>query len=64
MAQKVTVVLKDDLDGGPAEQTVRFAYEGPEYEIGDADGCSSNAGRPGDHAWLSWRPTPLTAAPP
>ena len=33
MAQKVTVVLEDDLDGGPAEQTVRFAYEGTEYEI-------------------------------
>ncbi len=23
MAQKVTVALEDDLDGGPAEQTVR-----------------------------------------
>jgi hypothetical protein len=33
MAQKVTVVPEDDLDGGPAEQTVRFAYEGTEYEI-------------------------------
>ena len=30
MAQKVTVALEDDLDGGPAEQTVRFAYEGPD----------------------------------
>jgi len=30
---KVTGALKDDLDGGPAEQTVRFAYEGTEYEI-------------------------------
>ena len=33
MAQKVTVALEDDLDGGPAEETVRFAYEGTEYEI-------------------------------
>jgi hypothetical protein len=33
MAQKVSVVLEDDLTGGPAEQTVRFAFEGTEYEI-------------------------------
>jgi Lsr2 protein len=28
MAQKVTVALEDDLTGGPADQTVRFAFEG------------------------------------
>ena len=28
MAQKITVVLEDDLTGGPAKQTVRFAFEG------------------------------------
>jgi nucleoid-associated protein Lsr2 len=33
MAQKVTVELKDDLDGGPADETVRFGVDGPEYEI-------------------------------
>ena len=33
MAQTVTVVLEDDLTGGPAEQTVRFAFEGTDYEI-------------------------------
>ena len=33
MAQKVTVVLEDDLVGGPAEQTIRFAFEGTDYEI-------------------------------
>ena len=33
MAQKVTVALEDDLDGGPAAETVRFAYGGTEYEI-------------------------------
>ena len=33
MAQKVTVVLEDDLTGGPAEKTVRFAFEGTDYEI-------------------------------
>ena len=33
MAQKVTVILEDDLTGGPAKQTVRFAFEGTDYEI-------------------------------
>jgi hypothetical protein len=33
MAQKITVALEDDLDGGPAEETVRFALGGAEYEI-------------------------------
>jgi hypothetical protein len=33
MAQPVTVVLEDDLTGGPAEQTVRFAFDGTDYEI-------------------------------
>jgi hypothetical protein len=33
MAQRVTVVLEDDLTGGPAEQTVRFAFDGTDYEI-------------------------------
>lgn len=33
MAQKVTVALEDDLDGGPADETVRFGLGGTEYEI-------------------------------
>jgi len=33
MAQKITVVLEDDLDGGPADETVRFGFEGTDYEI-------------------------------
>ena len=33
MATKVTVALEDDLDGGPAVETVRFAVGGAEYEI-------------------------------
>jgi Lsr2 len=28
MAQKITVTLQDDLDGGPADQTVRFGPDG------------------------------------
>jgi hypothetical protein len=33
MAQRVTVALEDDLDGGPAAETVRFGFGGAEYEI-------------------------------
>ena len=33
MAQKVTVALEDDLDGGPAAETVRFGLGGAQYEI-------------------------------
>ncbi len=33
MAQKTTVALEDDLDGGPADETVRFGLGGATYEI-------------------------------
>ena len=33
MAQKITVALEDDLDGGPADETVRFGFDGGDYEI-------------------------------
>ena len=33
MAQKVTVTMQDDLDGGPADETVQFAIGGTGYEI-------------------------------
>jgi hypothetical protein len=33
MAQKVTVALEDDLTGGPADETVRFAVDGTGFEI-------------------------------
>lgn len=33
MAQKVQVVLVDDLDGGTADETVTFALDGVAYEI-------------------------------
>jgi hypothetical protein len=33
MVTRVTVALEDDLDGGPAGETVRFRLGGPEYEI-------------------------------
>jgi hypothetical protein len=33
MARKTTVALEDDLDGGPADEAVRFGLGGSEYEI-------------------------------
>lgn len=33
MAQKIQTIFIDDLDGSPAEGTVRFGLDGTEYEI-------------------------------
>ena len=33
MAQKIQVVLVDDIDGGDADETVNFALDGVSYEI-------------------------------
>ncbi|MFJ3634620.1 Lsr2 family protein [Streptomyces sp. NPDC090112] len=33
MAQKVQVLLVDDIDGGEADETVTFALDGKTYEI-------------------------------
>jgi len=37
MAQKVTVLLVDDIDGGPADETVSFSLDGVSYEIDLSD---------------------------
>jgi len=33
VAQRVTVILEDDLDGGTADETVMFGLDGSNYEI-------------------------------
>jgi hypothetical protein len=33
MATKITAALEDDLDGGPADETVRFGIGRTQYEI-------------------------------
>lgn len=33
MAQKVHIVLEDDIDGGEASETIAFALDGTSYEI-------------------------------
>ena len=42
MAQKVHIVLVDDIDGGDADETVSFALDGTQYEI---DLSAANAAR-------------------
>jgi nucleoid-associated protein Lsr2 len=42
MARRPSVTLQDDLDGTPAQETLRFAISGAEYEI---DLSSKNAAR-------------------
>ncbi|MFF0624458.1 Lsr2 family protein [Streptomyces sp. NPDC004296] len=41
MAQKVQVLLVDDLDGGEANETVTFALDGKSYEI-DLSGANAD----------------------
>ena len=33
MAQTVKIILEDDLDGGPADETIQFSVDGRQYEI-------------------------------
>ena len=42
MAQRVQIVLEDDLDGGEAAETVTFGLDGVSYEIDLSD---KNAGK-------------------
>jgi hypothetical protein len=42
MATRAMITLEDDLDGGPAEETVRFGLGSAEYEI---DLSAANADR-------------------
>lgn len=42
MAQRVHVVLEDDLDGSKAEETVKFGLDGSSYEV---DLSKKNAAR-------------------
>ena len=38
MAKKTTVVLVDDLNGDPADTTIRFGLDSREYELDLTDG--------------------------
>ena len=51
MAQHVNVVLVDDIDGSPAEETVTFALDGVSYEI-DLSPSNADRFRDGLAEWL------------
>ncbi len=51
MAQRVQIVLEDDLDGGTADETVAFGLDGAEYEI-DLSAKNANGLRDALAPWL------------
>jgi hypothetical protein len=51
MAQKVQVLLVDDVDGGEADETVSFALDGVSYEI-DVSATNAEAIRDALAPWV------------
>jgi len=51
MAQKVQVILVDDLDGGDAEESVSFSLDGVSYEI-DLSSANAEALRDAIAPWV------------
>lgn len=52
MAQKVQVVLVDDIDGGDASQTINFALDGTSYEI-DVNDAHAHELRAAFQPWVA-----------
>ena len=67
MAQKVTIDLQDDLDGGPADETIRFGVDGTDYEIdlrtSHADAFRRELASYIEHARRAGRPQPRRPGP-
>jgi nucleoid-associated protein Lsr2 len=67
MAQRAVVILEDDIDGSPADQTVRFALNGTSYEIDlssqNAQALRSSLGRYIEHARKAPGGPPQTRVP-
>ncbi|MDO5498826.1 MAG: Lsr2 family protein [Propionibacteriaceae bacterium] len=51
MAQRVQVILEDDLDGTTADETVRFGLDGVDYEI-DLSSDNAQRMRDGLNEWV------------
>ena len=51
MAQKISVILIDDVDGKPADETVVFGIDGTQYEI-DLSVANANALRADLAKWV------------
>ncbi|MGJ6979852.1 histone-like nucleoid-structuring protein Lsr2 [Aestuariimicrobium soli] len=52
MAQRVHVVLEDDIDGTPAEETISFVFDGTSYEI-DLNQANAKKFRDAVAPWVS-----------
>jgi len=52
MAQKMQVVLTDDIDGSEATQTVTFSFQGVSYEI-DLNDDHASALEESFHDWIN-----------
>lgn len=52
MAQKISVELVDDLDGGTADETVAFGLDGVQYEV-DLSDKNAAALREALDAWVA-----------
>ena len=52
MAQRVHVVLEDDIDGTPAEETISFVFDGTTYEI-DLNKSNASKFRDAVAPWVS-----------
>lgn len=62
MAQRIHIILEDDVDGGVAEETVRFGLDGVPYEI-DLSAKNAEALRSTLSDWISHaRRAPRSAA--
>lgn len=44
MAQRVEIVLEDDIDGSVADETVEFSFDGSSYEIDLTGSTPENSG--------------------
>jgi Lsr2 len=52
VAQRHEVILEDDLDGGPADETIQLMFEGKNYEI-DLNKSNAEKLRSAMHLYLA-----------
>lgn len=64
MAQRVKIILVDDVDGGVADETIRFGLDGNNYEIDlSAENAQKFRGAFEEYVTVARRVTATTRAP-
>ncbi|MGO4455149.1 histone-like nucleoid-structuring protein Lsr2 [Arthrobacter sp. RAF14] len=64
MAQRVKIILVDDVDGGVADETIRFGLDGNNYEIDlSAENAQKFRGAFEEYITVARRVTSTTRAP-